>query len=134
MAQHLHIRFLYTDGNFGDVIDEIAKFVTNVGTYTLTATSATVGTWTGPAGDVTNVSIATEAGGASWRIEAPGTGIFGAPITSLSLQSGFPSTSSKKADFSFQCLDFSRNVPTPGALALVGAAGLLTVSRRRRTA
>jgi len=130
----IKVCFLYTDGNFGDVIDEVAKFVTNVGTYTLTATTATSGTWTGPAGTVTNVSIATEAGGASWRIEAPGTGLFGAAVTSLSLQSGWPSTYAKKADFAFQCLDYSRNVPTPGAVALLGTAGLVTISHRRRKA
>ena len=128
----IQVCFLYTDGNFGDVIDEIAKFVTDAGTWTLTATSATVGTWTGPAGTVTNVSIATEAGGASWIIDAPGTGIFGAAITSLSLQSGYPSTYAKKADYSFQNLDFSREVPAPGALACMAAAGLVCLTRRRQ--
>lgn len=127
----IKVCFLYTDGNFGDVIDEIAKFVTNIGTWTLTATNSTTGTWTGPAGTVTNVSIATEAGGASWEIDAPGTGIFGAGITSLSLQSGWPSTSSAKADFSFENLDFSREVPTPGALACLGVAAMLGLGRRR---
>jgi hypothetical protein len=128
----LQICFLYTDGNFGDVIDEIAKFVTDAGTWTLTATSATVGTWTGPAGIVSNVSIATEAGGASWIIDAPGTGIFGDAITSLSLQSGFPSTESKKADYAFQSLDFSREIPAPGAMACMTAAGMLALPRRRK--
>lgn len=127
----LQVCFLYTDGNFGDVIDEIAKIVTDVGTWTLTATSATVGTWSGPAGTVTNVSIATEAGGASWIIDAPGDGIFGQAITSLSLQSGFPSTQSKKADYAFQSLDFSREIPSPGALACMAAAGLVGLTRRR---
>jgi len=127
----IQVCFLYTDGNFGDVIDEIAKFVTDAGTWTLTATNATTGTWTGPAGTVTNVSIATEAGGASWIIDAPGTGIFGAAITSLSLESGFPSSEAKKADYSFQNLDFSREVPAPGALALLGTACIAGAMRRR---
>ena len=128
----IQVCFLYTDGNFGDVIDEIAKLETNIGTWTLTADTATTGTWTGPAGTVTNASIATEAGGASWIIDAPGTGIFGGAITSLSLKSGFPSDHPKKADFSFQNLDFSREVPAPGALACMAAAGVVCLTRRRQ--
>ena len=129
----VQICFLYTDGNFGDVGDEIAKFITDIGTWTLTADTATTGTWTGPSGAVSNVSIATEAGGASWIIDAPGTGLFGAGVTSVTMISGNPGASGSYADFSFQNLDFSREIPAPGALACIAAAGALGVTRRRRS-
>jgi hypothetical protein len=130
----LSISFLYTDGNFGDVGDEVAKFVTDLGDFTLTATTGTDGTWTGPSGTVTNISIATNAGGGEWLIEATIRnldGIFGGGITSLSLQSGIPSNQSKYSDFSFVSTSFVRNVPTPGAVACAGMAGLLAATRRR---
>lgn len=131
----LSVAFLYTDGNFGDVGDEVAKFVTSLGDFTLTATTGTVGTWNGPSGAVTNVSIATQAGGGEWLIEATIRnlqGIFGGPITSMELRSGEPGAQGKYSDFSFVSTSFVREVPAPGSIALVGAAGLLTFTRRRR--
>ncbi len=130
----LQVAFLYTDGNFGDVGDESASFITNLGTFNLTATTATTGTWTGPSGAVSNISIATNAGGGVWLIEATLRdlqGLFGGPITSLELKSAIPGTQGKYSDFSFVSTSFVRNVPTPGALACAGAAGLLTLTRRR---
>ena len=89
----LSLAHLFTSGNYGDTVDESARmFVERPGEgagemFTLTATGATAGLWDGD-GSLTNLSIATNAGGGMWAIS--GADIFGGPISSLRLGSGNP--------------------------------------------
>lgn len=133
----LCVSFLYTDGNFGDVGDEVARFVTDLGDFTLIATTASSATWTSPSGAVSNISLGNNSGGGEWLLATTfrdAGGIFGGPITSLELRSGVPGAQGKFSDFAFVTTTFSASLPTPGAGALLGAAGLVAASRRRRAA
>lgn len=123
----LEIAYLYTAGNFGDVWNEVALFSTDIGDFTLEASEPTSGDWTG-FGTLTNVSPGEEHDGGAWRVS--GEDIFGGAITSLSLMSGNAGNHAKYGDFSFVNMQ-SAQLPTPGAFALMFAAGLVGCSRRR---
>ncbi len=124
----LSISFLYTAGNHGDLWDEVAQFSTNLGTFDLTATGATSGTWTGM-GELLNDSPAIEGHGGKWTIA--GDDIFGGPITSLTLLSGNVGEAPKYGDFAFDSITY-RAVPAPGAMALLLIAAGVSASRRRK--
>ncbi len=129
----LAIAHLFTDGQFGDHPAEVALISTDVGSFTIEATHSTSGSWTG-AGSLANLSTATNAGAGYWMASTESLktpGIFGAPVTSLALQSGNPGTHAHYADYGFVQLTFAR-VPAPATIpALALAAGL--ASRRRRS-
>lgn len=122
----LSVAYLYTAGNFSDLVDEHARFTTSIGNFDLVADTATTATWNG-SGTVTNNSPAVEGGGATWTIA--GADIFGGPITSLILESGNPGPNLGNADYGFRRLNFE--IPGPGTLAGLGV--LLFMPRRRRS-
>lgn len=123
-VDELTISFLYNDHEFGDHPAEVARIVTDDFVGTLTVTGPTTAVWTG-GGTVTNVSVATEAGGGAWTLSGD---LFGDDISFLRLESGNPGHKGKYADFSFVSMS---GVPTPGTAALLGLGGALCVRRRR---
>lgn len=75
---YIDVGFLFTEGNYGDVVSEIARIVASVSPWIagdLTATSALAGTWASstPGGTASNISpgndLGTNAG--VWRILNP---------------------------------------------------------------
>lgn len=123
----IQIGLLYADGNMGDVGDEAANFVTDAGTFKLTADTPTVALWDG-FGTASNISPGNNSGGGEWLVE--GDNIFGAPITELKLASGWQGNNSSFGDYNFVSLSYSA-VPTPGAMALASLGGLMAIRRRR---
>ncbi len=124
----ISIAHLYTAGNFGDVWNETALFSTDIGDFTLEATGATSGAWTG-GGLLVNDSPAVEKSGGAWSVL--GGDIFGGAITSIRLSSGNAGNQSKYGDFGFVGMEVSA-IPGPGALALFAGA-MLAGARRRRS-
>jgi len=123
----ISIAHLYTAGNFGDVWNETALFSTDIGDFTLEATGATSGAWTG-GGTLVNDSPAVEKNGGAWSVI--GGDIFDGAITSIRLQSGNAGNHSKYGDFGFVGMEVSA-IPGPGALALFAGAMLAGFKRRR---
>ena len=124
----LSIVHLFTAGNYNDQWNEVARFITNDGTYELEAAGASTANWNG-FGSVTNDSPAVEGNSGAWTIA--GSDIFDGPITTLTLISGNPGSLARYSDFGFLQLTFS-SVPAPGALALLVLAALTASSRKRR--
>jgi hypothetical protein len=122
----LSIAHLFTAGNYNDQWNEVARFITDAGTFELEAAGATSANWNGY-GIVANDSPAIEGHSGAWTIS--GTNILGGPITSLMLISGNPGPLARYADFGFLQLTFLP-LPAPGAIALLVIAAL-TAGRRR---
>lgn len=135
---HLQIAFLYPDGEFNDVGNEIADIaITNTGgtkTVSLTATGPTTSSLTGGAGSsATNLLIAQEPqGGGLWQIDFSGDAAFDG-VTQMTLSSGAPGSSSEAADYAFVQV---AEVPAPATLGLLGAGliGLGALARRQSAA
>jgi hypothetical protein len=123
----LSIVHLFNAHVYDDLWNESAKFITDNGSFLLTATGATSADFDG-FGAVTNDSPSVHGLAGAWTIN--GENIFGGPITSLKIMSGNPGPTSKYGDFSFGQLQFEV-VPAPGALMAFGLFGLIP-SRRRR--
>lgn len=123
----LSIVHLFMAGNYNDQWNEVARFITDAGTFELEAAGATAANWNG-SGLVANDSPAIEGYSGAWTIA--GGDIFNGPITSLMLVSGNPGPLARYADFGFLQLSFAP-LPSPGAVALLVLAAL-TASRRRR--
>jgi hypothetical protein len=136
---HLQISFLYPNGEFNDVGDEVADIeITSTGggtqTLSLTATGTTTSSLTGGAGSsATNLLIAEEPqGGGLWQIDFSGDAAFDG-VTQMTLRSGAPGGSSEAADFAFVQV---AEVPAPATLGLLGAGliGLGALARRQSAA
>lgn len=133
----LELVHLYTNGNYGDQGDEVAKLVAYVGgsvafTYTLTATTGTVGTLTGP-GSVTNLAPAVEGTGGHWLIENPFASSFIDALMLTPSSNGSTNLGSPNSDFGFHAMTTTAT-PIPGAIWLLGSglAGLIGLRRNRR--
>ena len=123
----MSIVHLFTAGNYNDQWNEVARFVTDVGTFELEAAGAATANWNG-FGSVANNSPAIEGFSGAWTIS--GGNIFDGPISSLTLISGNPGPLARYGDFGFLELSFIQ-LPTPGALSLLAIAAF-TPRRRRR--
>ena len=131
LVSELSVAHLFTDGNFGDIVDETALITTDAGSFTLVADTATTGIWSG-LGSLTNVSPGTESGSGYWMTQTvQGSSIFGAPITFIRLESDQPSSQAKYGDFGFVDLAFTPVLPSPATLPAFALAA--TLVRRRRS-
>lgn len=122
----LSLAHLYTAGHYGDLVNEIARVETNLGSFDLEAASAYAGLWSG-LGTVINDSAAIEGHGGAWTVF--GDDIFGGPITWLRLQSGNPG-GSPKGDYGFVAMSVAL-VPGPAAFPLLLTLALIGGRRRR---
>lgn len=95
--------------------------------FILTATGTTSATWDG-LGTVTNFSPSASNGGGGWTVSNNGADIFGSAITSITLTPLNGGPVADDDDFSLVSLSF---VPTPGAAALFGLAGIAGLRRKR---
>lgn len=121
----LSFAHLYHRGAFGENNDESVVVTTDGGVFELMATDQTVASWTG-AGDVVNESLSRSNAGAQWAVS--GDDLLGVAVTSLRLTPGAPGPNSRDDDFSFVHVSW---VPSPGAMAIAGLAGVAGLRRRR---
>jgi hypothetical protein len=136
LLDSVELVFLYEPPTYGDVeigpgSDESATIAaysgsTLIGTASLYVTGFTTATATG--GTAVNVSPGDLSGGGVWRW----SGMFGAPLTSISFYSADPGPTSAYSDFAIGATTFRRAVPEPSALLLLSAGALAAGLRQRR--
>lgn len=123
----LSVAYLFAAGADGDQWHEQAKFITDSGAARLKVKGAATARWT-RFGTVANDSPAVAGGAGAWTVS--GENLFPGAVTRLRLKSARPGSSAAFSDFAFVGMEFTP-VPAPGALALLGVAGLAATRRRR---
>lgn len=128
--------FLYPNGGWSDVVNEVAR-VTVVSPTSLvgelTATGSTTATWTGSGSAVVNLAAAVAESGGVWRITNPfgSTAVQKIEFTAVAVVGG--PNDSTNSDFGIVSItDAGGEVPEPASAALTGLGLILAAVGARR--
>ncbi len=128
--------FLYPNGGWSDVVNEIAR-VTVVSPTSLvgelTATGSTTATWTGSGSTVENLASAVAESGGVWRITNPfgSTAVQKIEFTAVAVGGG-PSDSTNSDYGIVSISDADGEVPEPASAALTGLGLILATFGARK--
>lgn len=124
----IRLGFLFTEGNFGDAVSEVARVVASVNPWIagdLTATTAFSGTWTS-SGSVTNISPGNEANAGVWEILNPFGDFFTSSLDFYAVLNSFGGATAGASNSDFSIVSIKSTpasiaVPEPATWLLLGA-------------
>ncbi len=129
--------FMFQAGNFGDLINEVARITVtlldSVFEADFSVTGPNTGTWSGdPGATIENVAEGTEPNGGAWRILDPFGDLL---VTQLKFTAvAVEGAPNNKTNSDFSIVSVTSDVPEPGAIGLLGLAMAGLGLWRRRTA